>query len=852
MKKTSIKIALQTAFFILLTVAVGYFIKTQGAEVQAMNRHLLNTQPFWILLGVLLTGVFLWLQALMYRHSFWAIGAELPLIVLAVLYLKRNLAALFLPGGGLVSLALFTDEAERAGVPKSKIHFASSLHLLAGLFTVAVIAVPVLAWVALRQGASREWLGLAWLLIMVGALAWLLYSLRKGGLVVKWLQRFAPSLTEAFAELREHPFQQREAWKVVAVSLLVEVVGVVHLWVSMKALGLNADWGTAAVGYVAALLALNTSPFLKGLGATEAALAWALTQQGMALSDALATTLIFRLFEFWVPLLLGLVAFLRGSQGLLLRIAPPALIFVLGMVNIVSAVTPALPERIAELREWLPLGAVQFSNFMVLGIGLLLMFTAVNLFRGMRAAWRSAVVLSALSVLTHLAKGIDYEESLMAAGTLAALLLTQSQYLIRVDRHRSGQMLWVFAALSCVALTYGFVGFYFLDQKMFGLNFTWQQSLGNTLRLLLLLDPPGLTAQTTFAMFFFNSISLAGLLALLTGLVATLLPRIFQNEPEKADFLKAKNLVIRYGRSGLDYFKTYADKQFFFSADLRAFVAYKVAHGYAMVLETPVAEDSEAQRRTLAQFENWCRTGGLQPLYYRVDHSDLPIFGEKKIKKIQVGQEGMVDLNEFSLEGKTAKPLRNAVSRCEREGLLFNIYDAPVQDGVLQKLRSVSDAWLSEGRREVTFSGGVFEEAELKSQTLLTVETAEGRILAFVNLIPDYAPGEATYDLVRRLPNAPSYVMDFLMTQMFAHLKGQGYSRLNLGLAPFSGLENAQTTPEKALRFAAGKLQAFRHYPGLRAFKEKYATAWADKFLIYHSDYDLVAAPRVLLAVERA
>lgn len=852
MKRKTVKIAIQSAFFILLAIGVIYFVKTQRAEVQAMNGHLMNAQPFWIMLGVLLTGVFLWLQALMYRHSFRAIGVELPLMGLAVLYLKRNLAALFLPGGGVVSLAMFTDEAERAGVQKSKIHFASSLHLLTGLFTVAVIAIPVLTWVALRQGATGEWLGLAWLLVMVLALTWILYSLRTGGFAATWLQRIVPSLTVAFAELREHPFKTREAWKVVAISLIVEVVGIAHLWVSMKALGLSPDWGMAAVGYVAALLALNTSPFLKGLGATEAALAWALTRQGMALPDALASTLVFRLFEFWIPLLLGVVAFLRGAQGLLLRIAPPVLIFILGLVNIVSAVTPALPERIAELREWLPLGAVEFSNFMVLGIGLLLMFTAVNLFRGMRVAWLSAVVLSILSVLTHLAKGIDFEESLIAAGTLAALLITQNQYLIRVDRRRSGQMFWVFAALLTVALIYGFVGFYFLDQKMFGLDFTWQQSLGNTLRLLLLLDPPGLTEQATFAKIFFNSVSLAGLFALLIGLFATIMPRIFQNDYVAADVEIAKHLVAKFGRSSLDYFKTYADKQFFFNSDLSAFVAYKVAHGYAMVLETPVAEDSAAQRRILEHFEKWCRARGLQPLYYRVDHSDLPIFDEKKIKKLLLGQEGRVELSYFSLEGKAAKPLRNAVSRCEREGLLFNIYYAPVSDGILQKLRSVSDAWLAEGRREIAFSCGVFEESELKCQTLLTVETAEGRILAFVNLIPGYAPGEATYDLVRRLPDAPGYVMDYLMIQMFAHLKAHGYSRLNLGLAPFSGLENTRLASEKALRFAAESLQVFKHYHGLRAFKEKFATDWVDKFLVYRTDYDLMAAPRVLLAIERA
>ncbi len=320
MKRTRFKVALQIAFFGLLLLAVAYFIQTQGAEVRAMKEHLLHAQLRWILLGVLLSLVFVWLQALMYRHSFRAVGAKFPLSGLAVLYLKRNLAALFLPGGGLVSLAMFTEEAERAGVPKTKIHFASSLHLLVGLSTVAAIAVPVLGWVALRQGAPGEWLGLVWLLGMAGALAWLLYSLRTGGLAVRWLQRFAPSLTSAFAELRGHPFNRKEAWQVVAVSLLVEVVGIVHLWVAMQALGLTASWSMAAVGYVAALLALNTSPILKGLGATEAAITWALVQQGMALPNALATTLIFRLFEFWLPLLLGIVAFLRGTKELLFNV----------------------------------------------------------------------------------------------------------------------------------------------------------------------------------------------------------------------------------------------------------------------------------------------------------------------------------------------------------------------------------------------------------------------------------------------------------------------------------------------------------------------------------------------------
>ena len=70
--------------------------------------------------------------------------------------------------------------------------------------------------------------------------------------------------------------------------------------------------------------------------------------------------------------------------------------------------------------------------------------------------------------------------------------------------------------------------------------------------------------------------------------------------------------------------------------------------------------------------------------------------------------------------------------------------------GLLQKIHAVSVEWQKERNYdELVFSQGIFDSSELKQQTLMTIEDAEEKILAFANIIPDYQPGDATYDLIR-------------------------------------------------------------------------------------------------------
>jgi phosphatidylglycerol lysyltransferase len=168
----------------------------------------------------------------------------------------------------------------------------------------------------------------------------------------------------------------------------------------------------------------------------------------------------------------------------------------------------------------------------------------------------------------------------------------------------------------------------------------------------------------------------------------------------------------------------------------------------------------------------------------------------------------------------------------------------------LQKLKAVSDEWLdSTQRKEIIFSQGMFVWSELKNQTVITVESPEEKVIAFLNIIPDYCPGEGTYDLIRKTNDAPNGVFDFLLTKLFSYLKSQGFSKANLGFAPMSGLDDPHTFPEKSMKIAYEKIRSFSHYKGLRVFKEKFYPVWYNKYLVYTHDYDLLQIPAVLTRI---
>jgi phosphatidylglycerol lysyltransferase len=269
-----------------------------------------------------------------------------------------------------------------------------------------------------------------------------------------------------------------------------------------------------------------------------------------------------------------------------------------------------------------------------------------------------------------------------------------------------------------------------------------------------------------------------------------------------------------------------------------------------VVLENPVAENMEEMKKCIDSFSKYSYENGLKEIYYRVPKESLPIYHELSKKSLFLGQEGVVDLNMFSLEGGEKKSIRNALNKIKEQGYKTQINTPPLRDGLIQKLKAVSDEWLKlTEREEIIFSQGMFVEKEVKLQTVISVENSEEKIIAFLNIIPDYVKNEGTYDLLRKTADAPNGIMDYILIELFKYFKDNGIQYINLGFAPMSGLDDPHNFTEKSMKFAYEKIRSFSHYKGQRDYKDKFNPKWNDKFLIYTNDYDLLQVPGVLSKV---
>ncbi len=845
------KLILQ-ALFTILSIGVGiWFVKNQKTELVEIS-HLLKTAEWQlVLVGLTLTAVYIVIQGYMYVTSFATFRHKLPLGLGIILFLKRNFISVFLPAGGVSSLAFFTADIENRGITKSHIHFASTVYGFVGILSVVLVAIPAFIY-ALADGSigQGEWIGLTSVILLLGMLYIAYYSFAKKGPVYYWLIRFFPSLEELIVELDDAKLNKTELLKTLVISVLIEFVGIAHLYVAMMALHVQPSLFAAFLGYIISVIFLIISPFLRGLGPIEVSMAFVLAKYGFSNVEAIAITFLYRFFEFWAPLLSGAVTFLLKINKLIMRIIPAILLFALGIVNIISVLTPAINERVMWLKDFIPVDAILVSNYFVLVLGLILLVTASFMLKGLKSAWYLAVVLTFVSFVGNLTKAADYEEALLALFVLGVLVYTRKDYYIQNNPKLRTVGIQT-AVLSIVAvIIYSIIGFYYLDKKHFNIDFSLLQSIKYAISNYFLVGSSDLIPLDRFASRFILSINVSGFLSLAFLFYTLIRPYILKNTPTQEELERPNQLLKLHGKSALDYFKTYQDKMIFESEGLDAFISYRIAGNFAVVLEDPVACNDDGMRECIRLFDRFCYENGLKSIYYRVPEASLHIYRSLKKRSMFLGQEGIVDLNLFSLEGGSRKSIRNAISKVKDRGFKVQVHIPPIKDGQLQKVKSVSDEWLVDtDRSEIIFSQGMFEWEELKQQTLITVENSEEKVVAFLNIIPDFVKGEATYDLLRKTKDAPNGVMDFILVEMFNHLKSEGYTFVNLGFAPMSGLKDPTKFSEKSMKFAYEKLKNFSNYKGMREYKEKFATIWYNKYLIYDHDYDLMQVPRALSKV---
>ncbi|MCL8001116.1 lysylphosphatidylglycerol synthase domain-containing protein, partial [Brucella sp. 21LCYQ03] len=166
-----------------------------------------------------------------------------------------NLASVFLPAGGVSSLAFFGQPLEKKGVSKSSIRMASALYGFAGIVSILLVAIPafISAFFYVSLGWT-SWLALALSLLLTLGILLGYRAIRQGGSLKDWLEDKLPVLRTILEDASSSLLERRYIFLTIFYSILVELCGIGHLYIAMKALGVAPLFMAAAIGYVVAVI----------------------------------------------------------------------------------------------------------------------------------------------------------------------------------------------------------------------------------------------------------------------------------------------------------------------------------------------------------------------------------------------------------------------------------------------------------------------------------------------------------------------------------------------------------------------------------------------------------------------
>jgi phosphatidylglycerol lysyltransferase len=522
-----------------------------------------------------------------------------------------------------------------------------------------------------------------------------------------------------------------------------------------------------------------------------------------------------------------------------------------GLVNVFSVIGPALPNRASVVRGLFPLEFIHLSRFSTLLIGFALIISSINIYKGKKRAFQLVFLLTLLSIVFHLTKGLDYEEAIVSGVLLALLLLTRKRFAVRSSIPDVRAAINRLAVAFMAALLYGIAGFWLLDRREFGIDFTIGDSVHRTLLFLSLVGDPQVVPRTGYARWFVDSMYLMTGTAIIYSLFAVFRPVVYRYRTLPQERKLVESLTRSHGRSSLDYFKYWPDKTFFLSPTQQCYIAFKVGAGHAMVLGDPVGPEAEIEP-TIRSFVDFCRENDWRVAFHQTLPDFLPIYRSLGFRKLKIGDDAIVVLSEFSLEGRKFKKLRHNINQLEKEGFRLLHYAPPIGPDILAQVKDVSDGWLQiPGRRERTFTLGCFDPEYVRHTPVYAVVDGQGKMLAFANEIPSFRKGEATIDLMRHRTDAPNNAMDYLFTKLFLAKKEEGFAFFSLGMAPLAGFEEREeaSLEEHAVHNFIQRLNFLFSYQGLKLYKAKFATRWEPRYLVYRNVLSLPMVARAIAEV---
>jgi len=529
-----------------------------------------------------------------------------------------------------------------------------------------------------------------------------------------------------------------------------------------------------------------------------------------------------------IPLILGRIAYLAG------------------LFNIFSNSLHHANTRVSKLTGYLPvfIHSTAFATQTFTGVAMIILGS--GLIRRKRRAWLLSLLIFSINIASDLFRLSIHPAQIVIAGFFISLLiLFRKEFYAVSDPQTKWLPLIGFFLAFLVMFSIGVLLLLNRHRDSFvGNPSVWNIVLTVVEGFLGISGPIEFINQRT-SDYVETTLAALGFFILLVPL-ALYFRRVKPIPKMSEEDIENVRKLIRHDveQDSLGYFATRRDKSVIWTENKKAGIAYRVESGVMLASGDPFGEYSlwpDAIDAFLEEAKRYAWTPAVMGASDRggevwVEHAGMTAF--------EIGDEAIIKVKDFTLEGRPMANVRQMVNRIKRKGYVaYTSRWSDLDPKIRIELRSLAKKWRY-GAPERGFSMAMDRFGEdIDGETVITIATLGDEIKGLLYFVP-WANDGISLDRMQRERGTDPGINELLIVQSVEWARANMIEEISLNFAAFRSLF------ERAEKISAGPITRgsrnlirffsnFFQVESLYRFNAKFNPEWQTRYLVYPKTTDI-------------